>query len=426
MSNLYLAQFSGVPSLVAPNRVEQFKSCLDSLAKSEELAEVQAAVRSADEDFWNTLPRLRPYVVKDGILQVPVKGVLLHDFPYTFYGMATGYEYIEAAIARGVADDNVDGIALVIDSPGGMVSGNFDLVDRIYESRSEKPIRAFATEHAYSAAYSIASAADSITVPRTGGVGSIGVVTMHIDASRMMEAEGIKITYIHAGKHKVDGNPYEPLSDEAKDRIQSRIDGTYDIFVATVARNRGLSENEVRATEALTFSAAEALSTKLADEIGSLADGLAAFAATLNTAQGGTVMSKEKEKETAAVDQATIDSARAEGVAEGTTAGAQAERERISGIMSLDEAANRREAAFNIALESDLTVDQAKTLLAKLPEDVKAEEAPASAKGKTFEDAMDETGNPDLGASAPAPQPSEADSILADYRATGGAAAKAS
>ena len=133
-------------------------------------------------------------------------------------------------------------------------------------------------ESAYSAGYSIASAADRIVVSRTGGVGSIGgVVTSHTDRSAALAAAGLKITFIHAGKHKVDGNAAEPLSSGARARIQARIDGLMAIFVAAVVRNRSLSEEAVRATEALTFTATAAVENGLADEIGSLDEAVSAF-----------------------------------------------------------------------------------------------------------------------------------------------------
>lgn len=428
MLNPYIASFTGEPALVAAHMQEHFESCLNALATHPMAADIAKARAESHDDFWpepgSWMAQIKPYVIKDGILLIPVKGVLLHDFPYQFFGLATGYTYIQKAFERGMADDTVRGIALVIDSPGGHTAGNCDLADKMYSYRGQKPVRAFAAEHAYSAAYAIASAADTITVARTGGVGSIGVVTMHVDRSKATKDAGYKITFIHAGKHKVDGNPFEPLPDDVKARIQSKIDALYDVFVATVARNRGLDESAVRETEALTFGSAEALSKKLADEIGPLDDGLAAFAANLNPNQGETIMSKAEDKKEA-IDQATVDVARAEGVAEGTAqgtaAGAKAERERIQGIMALDEAKNRREAAFNIALESNMTVDQAKGLLAKLPED--------QPQGKTgskelFEAAMNGSEHPNLGAGAGPGELSAADQILADYRSAGGAVVK--
>ena len=192
MDNPWLARFGDVPALVAPHMRDRFESALIALDVRFN-TEMDIAKKMADgtDEFWTEFgvytKRIRPYVVENGILHLPVRGVLLHGFPYQFYDMATGYEYIWKAFDRGLADPEVKGIALVIDSPGGMVAGNFDLVDRMYAARGQKPVRAFASEYAFSAAYSIASVADSITLPRTGEVGSIGVVTSHLDLSKAYE-----------------------------------------------------------------------------------------------------------------------------------------------------------------------------------------------------------------------------------------------
>lgn len=424
MRNAFISRFANEPALFAPHLRDQFVANLTALQRGLDAVGNQAKEMASD-NFWpeagSWAAQFRPYVVKDGILQIPIKGVLMHDFNWQIFTFATGYGYVKKAIERGLADENVRGIALLINSGGGEVAGNFDLVDTIFNARGKKPIRAFASEHAYSAAYSIASAADSITVARTGGVGSIGVVTSHVDYSEALEEAGIKVTFIHAGKHKVDGNPYEALSAEVKERIQERIDSLYKVFVATVARNRGISEEDVRATEALTFTASEALSKRLADNIGSLDDGLAAFAADLKLNNGGTIMSNQKD--TATVDQTAIDAAkaegRAEGKAEGHKEGVQAERARISGILNSDAAKTRAKAAANIALTTDMTVEQATGLLNTLGEE--AAQAPAATAGKTpFETAMEGSGNPNLGAGAEKTEKSDADTILADYKSAGG------
>lgn len=413
MDNEFIARFANEPCFVAPQARSAFEASLRSLAQQFKVPENELA----STDFWappgSWLAAIRPYQVVDGILHIPVRGVLLHDFPYQFFGMATGYAYIAKAIERGLDDSAVDGIALIINSPGGEVAGCFDLVDKIYNARGEKPIRAYASEAAYSAAYAVASAAETLSVARTGGVGSIGVVTAHFDMSAYMEKQGVKITFIHAGKHKVDGNPYEALPDDVKARIQERIDSLYSVFVATVARNRGMEEQAVRDTEALTYTATEALSVKLADAIGSLDDGLASFLADLNPQQGGTEMSKDQDK--AVIDQQAVEAARAEGVAEGKAEGVKAERERIGAIMALDDAKERRDSAFNIALKTDMTVEQAADLLKTLPKATKEEKPAEAAKPTPFEKAMAENENPELGSGdGAAAEMSDVDRICAD------------
>jgi signal peptide peptidase SppA len=170
-------------------------------------------------------------------------------------------------LAEAIDDPNVKSILLDIDSPGGEVSGLFDLADFIYESREVKPIYAIANDHAFSAAYAIASAASKIFVNRTSGVGSIGVIATHVDISEFDKKEGIKYTTIFAGDRKNDLSPHEPLSDDAIFDLQKEVDRLYGMFIATVARNRNISTAQIKATEAAIYFGADALSLGLADEV---------------------------------------------------------------------------------------------------------------------------------------------------------------
>lgn len=417
MSNPFIARFEDTAALVHPDQHRRFTACL--MALNLDISGNQRALAAAsgtDDEFWfaegDWRGILRPYRVINGILHVPVKGVLLHDFGYQYFDYATGYVYIEKAIERGMADGNVKGIALVIDSPGGEVAGNFALVDKIYAWRGEKPIRAYASESAYSAAYSIASAADSITVSRTGGVGSIGVVTSHVDVSKMLDDIGYKITFIFAGAHKVDGNPYEALKPEVKERIQARIDELYSIFVQTVARNRDMAEQDVRATEALTFTATEATQNGLADFIGERDASIAAFAVELSLEDGDEHMAIPNGNAAATgVDPVEVEkmkteahaAGKAEGLNEGKALGlkegAAAMQTRISAIFELAEAKNRPAAAHMLAFDTDKSPEECAKSLAKLPEEKAAatnnEKPNATRDG--FSATMDKDGNPDVG-----------------------------
>ncbi len=386
-NNTFLARFDQEPAMVNPEQQLRFDTCMSEgaafMAKNEErmadAAEIAERADCAhnDDGYWpapdSWEARYKPYKVINGTLQVPVKGVLIHNFPYTISDWITGYEYITRAIERGMADGNVRRIALLVDSPGGTVAGCFECADKIYEARGTKPIEGFAHEHAYSAAYAIISATSRIHVSRTGGVGSIGVVTSHTDRSEQMRQYGMKVTFIFAGQHKVDGNGFEALPADVKARIQVRIDELYGVFVSTVARHRNIGEDAVRATEALTFTASEALSNGLADTVAPLDEAMASFEAELSNNTENTTMSTEQD--TSATDQAAaLDAARAEGRTAGATEGATAERTRISAIMSSDEAKTRPVAAHNVAMNTDMSVEAAASFLAGLTE----ESAPAA------------------------------------------------
>jgi capsid assembly protease len=419
-ANALLARFDNTEVLVADNQASIIEANLshaytlmESLT-SKLYSQDSMAIKMRD-DFWpeadSWLANYRPYRVVDGVLTIPVKGILLNDFPWQDGEWATGYTYITKALERGLADPDVKGIAFVIDSGGGEVAGNFDLVDRIFAARGVKPIRAFAAEFAYSAAYSIASSADKITVARTGGVGSIGVVTMRIDRSAQLEAAGIKVHLIHYGKNKVDNYDTVPLSDEAKARIQERVNELGEIFVNTVARNRGLDADAIRATEASTYTASQSTSNGLADDIGSLEDAVAAFAAELSNRRKGTNTMSGQTKTETVVDQAAVDSARAEGFAagkaegkaEGMKAGEASMRARIETIVNSDEGKKRGSMAIKMATGEKFVALDADTIISMLA-DMPAEKAAASEgtnaennTGKNFSSQMDADGNADLG-----------------------------
>lgn len=210
------------------------------------------------------------YDVVEGVAVIPIQGTLVQKLgtlrPYS--GM-TGYDGIRACFLQALNDSDVKAICLDIDSPGGEVAGCFDLADVIYASRGSKPIWAILSESAYSAAYALASAADKIIVPRTGGVGSVGVIVMHVDWSQKIKSDGLQVTIITYGDRKAESNPYEPLSDTARKAIQSDIDEMGRLFVSTVSRNRGIAERTVRDTEAACFLGADGVQLGLADQVSS-------------------------------------------------------------------------------------------------------------------------------------------------------------
>jgi signal peptide peptidase SppA len=158
----------------------------------------------------------------------------------------TSTEAFKRQFDSAVADAQIDAILIDVDSPGGAVSGVDELSAAIHAARGAKPIVAVANSLAASAAYWIATAADSLYITPTGETGSIGVIAAHEDDSALYEREGVKTTLITAGKYKGEGNPYEPLSEDARTYLQSRVDEYYAMFVSRVAKNRGVAVSDVR------------------------------------------------------------------------------------------------------------------------------------------------------------------------------------
>lgn len=171
-----------------------------------------------------------------------------------------------------MADPNVGSIVLDVDSPGGQVGGVEEMAKEIYDARGVKSVTAVVNTLAASAAYYIASAANEMVITPSGQAGSIGVYAMHEDVSVLYEQAGVKVNLISAGKYKVEGNPFEPLTEEARASIQTMVDGYYELFVNAVARNRGVKASEVRNGfgEGRVVGAKEAVQLGMVDRVGTL------------------------------------------------------------------------------------------------------------------------------------------------------------
>ena len=329
----------------------------------------------------------KSYAVRDGVAIIAVEGTLVHKSGYVGSSSGTmGYDGLASQIAEAIADPTVLGIMLDVDSPGGEVAGVQDLATKL--SNSTKPVWAHANEMAASAAYWLASAADRLVLSNTATVGSIGVLMAHTDYSEAMSAEGIKVTLIHAGAHKVDGNPYEALPDGVKADLQTETDDLRILFASTVAVNRSVAANkaittaQVLATEARMYRGQQAVDIGLADEVMSFDDAMAKFSATLanrGVISKGKTMSKpdttassaqagEGNPITAQAHADAIARVHAQGLVEGATA----ERTRISAILNHADAEGREATAREFALATDMSAETAVQIMAKVPKSTPA------------------------------------------------------
>lgn len=381
-----------------------------SKARSHEVATtVSNDALCATYGLTNDGARGKPFAFANGLAIIPVWGSLLHRDNYCDE-YATGYDYIRSRFAAAVADPDVQGIVLDVNSHGGHVMGNFELCDMIYESRAVKPSLAVVDGMAYSGGYSIGSSATRMVTIPSAGVGSIGVVMMHASVEGLLGKYGVEITFIHAGKHKVDGNPFQALPEAVRDRLQSSVNKSYENFVSLVARNRDMSADAVRATEASCFDADEALSLGLIDAIQMPHEALAAFRQGLDssdtnlgvkkmdneTTQGGDGSAAVAPAAAAAAAASTDTAATAAAPAAAATQGtgdidaAANERARVKGITTCDEAKGRESLAQHFAYETNMSVEDARKALAAAP-------VSSANAASPFTAAMDATANPNVG-----------------------------
>ncbi|GIW55491.1 MAG: serine peptidase [Nitrospiraceae bacterium] len=238
-----------------------------------------------------------PYAVTDaGVAVIEVSGSLVNRAS----GMdaqsgLTSYEQLGNEILEAATDPQVRGILLRLDSYGGEANGAWDVASLIEEAARVKPVWASVDDWALSAGYLLASATDRIWVTRTGGVGSVGIIAMHLDQSGWDAANGLRYTTIFGGGRKNDFNPHEPLSEGARSVLVAEVDRLYGMFVDAVARRRSLSAEAVRGTEAGIFYGDDSVAQGLADRVGTFRDALAAMTDSLSkpkSTKGGTPVSE--------------------------------------------------------------------------------------------------------------------------------------
>jgi len=236
---------------------------------------VTAELRGGLENMPDIVPQIAITGSRNSIGIIPLYGTITQrsDILSLFYGGTStdGFTYI----FNGMLNDNsIDAVIIDIDSPGGTVSGVPELSQTIHAARSTKPIYAIANSFAGSAAYWIGSAADKFYVTPSGEVGSIGVFVLHEDWSEAMKQMGVKPTFIHGGKYKVEANPFEPLEEEAREYIQQEVDVYYNMFVADIARNRDVPKSTVLKEygQGRMVNARDAVRRGMADKIGTLTE----------------------------------------------------------------------------------------------------------------------------------------------------------
>jgi signal peptide peptidase SppA len=349
-----------------------------------------------------------------GMASIPVTGVLLNRFNYSYSG-ATGYGVIGSQLQAALADPDVKCIAFDVNSPGGMVQGCFELADQIYAARGQKPMMAVVNANATSAAYAVASATGNIQATPSSDIGSIGVLMTHMDISGMAEQAGVKVTYVYAGKHKVDGNPFEPLSKAVKAEFQSSIDDSYEEFVALVARNRGIDAQVVRDTEAQIYGASDAKGLGLIDGVATPQEAITNFVSGLSSSSSniGVNAMTTKVNEAGASEAAAAEAVKT-AEANAAAAAKTAERTRLSAILALPEAKERQAQAQYFATSTDLTVEQVKGALAAAP--IVAAAAAVVVKDNGFQAAMVKTENPNLQAGG--------DAVVVDDKSTAAVVAR--
>jgi len=235
MPNSIIAEYQSQPWLMEPAALAAFIERVAGLPENASLIGVAIERKPALLE------------VVGGVARIPINGVLLTKVPdwMRLWNLnVTGYDWIAEQVAEASGRKDVTAIELAIDSPGGMVAGVMGAADAIFNARQNKPVTALISNLGASAAYWLASQAQSIAAADANTLaGSIGVYSVYVDWSKLEERVGIKVIVIRSGEHK--GMGVDTITESQIAAVQQYIDATAGNFIAAVARGRGRTTEEI-------------------------------------------------------------------------------------------------------------------------------------------------------------------------------------
>lgn len=287
MKQSYVLQaFVQMPWAILPSKLAVLEEIVMRHLSGESLSadEIQARINNGAQ---------RPQEQKvNSVAVLPLFGTIIPRADmYSDISGGTSAERFGNQFMELVKDPSISAIVIDVDSPGGAVYGVAEVAQKIFNARGTKPIIAIANHQMASAAYWIGSAADELVVTPSGDVGSIGVFAAHRDISSKLEKDGVKMTLISAGKYKVEGNPFEPIGEDARATIQANVNEVYDEFVNAVALHRGVKSAIVKDSfgEGRMVSARQAVELGMADRVATLDETVERLFQTLPSAQGPSI-----------------------------------------------------------------------------------------------------------------------------------------
>lgn len=262
----YISRVTEQPWALLPSKLAELTELMRFRAAGNRLSDEEIAARfGSDNERPSSTAR-----AAGAIAVVNVHGVIAHradSFEASSGG--TSAELIGRYIDRTVADETVTGILIDFDTPGGSVEGIPELAAKIAKATAVKPITAHLNAMAASAGFWLASQCSEIVITPSGMAGSIGVYLVLIDESEKLANEGIVVNAISAGTNKLEGAPWQPMSDATRAHLQHQVDAVYADFVGAVARGRGVTPEHVKKHfgQGRLFKAQESLARGLVDRI---------------------------------------------------------------------------------------------------------------------------------------------------------------
>lgn len=232
-------------------------------------------VGAVEERLGRKLDNTRTVTERGGVAIIPITGpIFRYANLFSEISGGTSVQVLAKDFRAALDSPDVRAILLNIDSPGGDANGINEFAAMVYAARGKKPITAYIGGMGCSAAYWVASAADSIVCDATALVGSIGVI-----ASMPAGDDPSEVIFISSQSPR---KRESPTTEEGRASIQATIDAMADVFVGRVAEYRNTTVDKVLSDfgQGGIFVGQGAVDAGLADRLGS-------FEATLAGMSGG-------------------------------------------------------------------------------------------------------------------------------------------
>ena len=215
-------------------------------------------------------------VTPDGVALIEIIGSLSkYDSSLSGGG---GTIRLRQQIRHAASSDDVRGILLIIDSPGGTAAGTADLAAEVARANQQKPVTAYIEDLGASAAYWVASAAGKVFANAQALVGSIGTYAVLTDFSAQAAMIGVKVHVVRAGAMKGAGTPGTEITQEQLGEWQQIVNDLNEQFLAGVSAGRKLSPAQVaELADGRIHIAAKAHTLGLIDGIKTLDEALSQF-----------------------------------------------------------------------------------------------------------------------------------------------------
>jgi protease-4 len=216
------------------------------------------------------------------IAVLPIEGVILPFYGLIDYEMVTTPEMVEAFMTAAEENENIEGVLLELNSPGGTPVASQRVAERF--RNTTLPVVGLVGDLAASGGYMVAAASDYLIASPMSDVGSIGVNMSYVEESKKNDDEGLTYVQLTTGKFKDTGSPNRPITDEEKKLLLSDLQIVHNEFIDMVAMYRDMDRAEVESlADGSSMPGKRALEVGLVDSLGGREEARGIFASILES-----------------------------------------------------------------------------------------------------------------------------------------------